>query len=206
MSHRLLTVFAFAAVSLMSAFQAHAAIVYDEGVSGDLSGSGLTPTSISLGVGSNQIFGTTGRSEALVQDRDYFAVSIPSGYEIVSLIELAGTTVVSGVSFLAVQTGTQVTVSQTPADATGLLGWLHFPATAVDIDVLTALGSSGAGATDFVPPLPSGNYAFWVQDTGIGSSSYGFDIVVAVPEPGVATALLVGLAAVGVARARRLRG
>jgi hypothetical protein len=64
----------------------------------------------------------------------------------------------------------------------------------------------GLGATDFVPPLPSGDYALWVQDTGIGSSSYGFSIVVALPEPGTATTLLVGLLALAVARVRSARG
>lgn len=206
MSHLARMTLTFAVVSLATAFHANAAIVYDEGVSGDLSGDGLAPTSISLGTGSNEIFGSTGRTLELGTDRDYFTVTVPTGYEIVSLVELAGTTVVSGVSFLAVQTGTQVTVSQTPDDATGLLGWIHYFPTSVDVEILEALGSGGMGATDFTPPLPSGNYAFWIQDTGLGSSSYGFDIVVALPEPGVAAALLLGLTALGVARVRQRSG
>ena len=205
MSIRRALALAVAAFSFPPASLTHAAIVFDEAVSGDLSGSGLTPSSISLGVGSNQIFGSTGR-DALGVDRDYFTVQIPAGYAFVSLLELAGTTVVSGVSFIAIQGGTQVTVSQTPVDATGLLGWNHFAPTAVDTEILAALGSGGFGATDFTPPLPAGNYAFWIQDTGLGSSSYGFDIVVAVPEPGAAAALLVGVVALGVARGRPRRG
>ena len=178
--------------------------MYVESADGDLSGDGLAPTSISVAAGSNEIYGTTGRVET-VTDRDYFAISVPTGHEIVALIEKAGTTTVGGVSFLAVQTGPQVTVPVSPPDATGLLGWIHYFAVISDTDILVGLGSSGGGATDFVPPLPAGDYAFWIQDTGLGSSSYGFDLVIApVPEPG-AGALLVGLLAFGLARARSNR-
>jgi hypothetical protein len=202
MSHLLRLMFAFAAVSLLAALDAHAAIVYVESVSGDLSGNGLAPTSISVGVGSNEIYGNTGRNSTTGTDRDYFTISVPTGRQIIALVEKAGTTTVGGVSFFAVQPGTQVTVPVSPSDATGLLGWMHYFGTATDVDTLEALGSNGFGATNFTPPLPAGAYAFWVQDTGLGSSSYGFDIVIA-PEPGVAALLLLGCGAFGLARTRR---
>jgi hypothetical protein len=205
MSHRPRKAFAFAAAALALAFRAEAGIVYDESLSDDLSGDGLAPTSISVLVGSNEIHGSTGRTLELGTDRDYFHITVPSGHRIVSLIERAGTTTVGGVSFIAVEAGTQVTVPTTISDATGLLGWLHYGPVDSDTDVLAALGSSGFGATDFVPPLPAGDYAFWIQDTGLGSSSYGFDIVVAVPEAGTAAALLLASLALGAARARPQR-
>ena len=201
MLHRLRLTFAFAAVSLAGALNAHAAVVYIEAGSGDLSGSGLAPTSISVGVGSNEIYGSTGRTTESGTDRDYFTISVPTGHEIVALVEKAGTTTVGGVSFLAVQSGAQVTVPMAPDDATGLLGWIHYFGATADADILASLGSNGFGATDFIPPLPAQDYAFWIQDTGLGSSSYGFDIVIApVPEPATAAALLVGALAFGLAR------
>ena len=202
MSQRMRIAFAFAAVLLVFASRAGAGIVYVEAVSGDLSGSGLAPTSISLGVGSNEIFGSTGRSTELGTDRDYFTVTVPTGHGIFALIERAGTTTVGGVSFLGVQAGPQVTVPTSSADATGLLGWIHYFGATADTDILVDLGTGGFGATDFVPPLPAQDYAFWIQDTGLGSASYGFDIVIApLPEPGAAP-LLVGLVAFGLARGR----
>ncbi|MEX2205901.1 MAG: hypothetical protein WEF50_06695 [Myxococcota bacterium] len=198
---------AFAVVSLAAAFGAHAGVVYHEEISGDLSGDGLAPTSVELAVGSNEIYGSTGRTVEAGTDRDYFAISVPTGHEIIALIEKAGTTTVGGVAFLAVQTGSQVTVPVTPDDATGLLGWIHYFGATEDRDILADLGSNGFGATDFVPPLPAGDYAFWVQDTGLGSASYGFDFVIApVPEPSAAAALLLGLLAFGLARGLPKRG
>ncbi len=206
MLHRLRLAFAFAVVLLLCTANAHAAIVYIEASSGDLSGDGLAPTSIAVEAGSNEIYGSTGRTAEAGTDRDYFAISVPTGHQIVALIEKAGTTSVGGVSFLAVQVGTQVTVPVSPSDATGLLGWIHYFGATADTDILEALGSNGFGATDFIPPLPSGDYAFWIQETGLGSSSYGFDIVISpVPEPSAAAGLLVGLLAFGLARARAQR-
>jgi hypothetical protein len=125
----------------------------------------------------------------------------------VALVEKAGTTSVGGVAFLGVQVGGQVTVPVSPSDATGLLGWIHYFGVTADADILEALGSNGFGATDFIPPLPSGDYAFWIQDTGLGSASYGFDIVISpVPEPRVAAALLLACGALAISRARRALG
>lgn len=192
---------AFAAVSLAVGFDAHAGVVHHEEISGDLSGDGLAPTSVDVAAGSNEIYGSTGRTVETGTDRDYFAISVPTGHEIIALIEKAGTTSVGGVAFLAVQVGSQVTVPVSPSDATGLLGWIHYFGATEDRDILVELGSNGFGATDFVPPLPAGDYAFWIQDTGLGSAIYGFDIVIApVPEPSAAAALLVGLLGFGLAR------
>jgi hypothetical protein len=203
-SRGLLAIALFAA-TIAGAANARAGIVYDEAVSGDFSGDGLVPTSVALEPGSNQILGVTGRA-GFDPDRDYFTVTIPDGYEIVALLELAGTTVSDAVSFFGIQAGTQVTVPPFAGDATGLLGWAHYQAALVDTDILPAVGAGGAGATGFVPPLPAGDYAFWIQDTGNANPNYGFDIVVALPEPGVAAALLLACTALAGARASRTRG
>jgi len=69
----------------------YAASVYNEAVSGDLSNSGLTPTALSFSSGSNQVSGTTGNSNGF--DRDYFTFTVPSGNQLTSIIESAGTSV-----------------------------------------------------------------------------------------------------------------
>lgn len=202
--------FVFASLLVLAALplwlpgSAAAATIHDEAVNGDLSGDGLAPNSLTVSAGSNQIFGTTGRDAVTGVDRDYFTITVPLGYQFVSLIELPGTTVVGGISFLGIQTGSQVTVPTNAADATGLLGWTHYGPAAAPLDILPAVGIPIAGSTGFTPPLGAGAYAFWIQDTGAGSSSYGFDIVIAaVPEPGAAAVVWLGLMALGVARARR---
>ena len=176
---------------------AHAAVVYSEAVSGDLSDSGLSPTVIGLAAGSNQILGSTGRNAAGTVDRDYFTVSVPAGLSLTALIELPGTTTGgAGVSFIGLQSGAQVTLAPTATSAAGLLGWSHYGATP-NVDLLPAIGASGNGASGFAPPLPAGRYAFWVQELAAGSFSYGFDLVLDAPRAAVPEPTSLALAALG---------
>jgi hypothetical protein len=64
---------------------AHGALGYDESVSGDLSNSGLTPTAVSVGLGSNPILGSTGNHTGTGIDLDYFSITVPSGAALSSL-------------------------------------------------------------------------------------------------------------------------
>src|SRR5689334_23034650 len=68
----------------------HASVAYDESLNGDLSNLGSAPTFITLGVGANEIFGTTGRN-ANGPDRDYFSFAVPTGYQITQFLLLPGT-------------------------------------------------------------------------------------------------------------------
>lgn len=188
--------------------QAHAAApaAWDESTSGDLSNSGLSPTLISLGLGSNLIAGTTGRIAGVV-DRDYFRLTLPPGWQLDTLTVLPGTTALgtSGLSFIAVQAGAQVTVNPTGGSATGLLGWAHYGENDLGTDILQIMGF-GPGASGFFGSLPSGSYAFWVQDTGTGTANYRFDFAVSVvPEPAAEWLMLVGFAVLGGLRVRRRR-
>jgi len=182
---------------------AHAATAWDETVSGDLANQGASPTQVSLGLGSNIVSGTTGRSAGVV-DRDYFSFTLPAGWQLDSLTVLPGTTFLgaSSASFIAVQAGTQVTVNPTGGSATGLLGWWHYSENDLGTDILPVIGI-GAGASGFFGSLPAGSYAFWVQDTGTGSAAYHFDFSVsAVPETSTSLLLLAGLAGLGLLRRR----
>ena len=162
---------------------ARAQVVFNEGSMGDFSNSGLAPTFVSVNAGSNLIFGTTGRGAAGI-DRDYFTITIPTGFAFTALLELPGTTVGGPVSFLGLQAGSQVTLPTNAATATGLLGWTHYGSAVVATNLFPTMSIPLNGSSGFTAPLGAGSYSFWVQDFNTGSFNYGFDVqVTAVPEP-----------------------
>ena len=188
--------------------QAYAAVVYDEAVSGDFSDSGLSPTPISVAVGSNEIRGTTGRPGA-VPDRDYFTITVPSGLVLSALTVLPGTMPGNLVSFIGLQAGNQVTLPVTTTTATGLLGYWLYSTSDINTDILDDMARPANGSSGFSTPLGAGSYAFWVQEVNIPVSPYGFDIVLAaataVPEPTSIASMMAGVVGLGLARRRRVK-
>ncbi len=196
--------FSALALALLGSGIAHASVIYDESISGDLSNSGLTPTVLTVSIGSNQIFGTTGA--AAEPDRDYFTFTVPTGLLLSAITILPGTQSIgpSGDSFFGVQVGPQVTVPVLPPDATGLLGWIHYDAGDVGTNILPEMGLSDFGATGFTPPLSSGTYSFWLQEGNVGTVPYGLDFtIVASPEPGSWSMLVLALALFGIQAGRK---
>jgi hypothetical protein len=175
---------------------AHAAVVYSEGI--DLSGDGNAPTLVNVGPGHNEIDGMTGNG-----DKDYFKIVVAGNERLDSLTVLPGTTILGAVSFIAIGAGDTLTTTTT----TGLLGWTHYSPTSGNILPAMGLSSSAAppGATGFTPPLGPGTYTFWVQDFNPGTATYHFDLVLsAVPEPEVYVAMLAGLALLALGWRRRV--
>lgn len=180
-----------AAALLAATTAAQAATVWDEALQGDLSNNGRAPTNIAMTAGHNQVIGTMGNAGSGVE-RDYFNFTIPVGHELTSLWLLPTTDVSGGASFLALQSGPQVTVSTTGAGVEALYGFNHYGADLIGQDILaTIVGPQKA-------PLPAGTWSVWIQETG-GPVRYGLDFVItsAVPEP--ATALSLGLGLLGLA-------
>jgi len=174
---------------------AQAGIVYQESVSGDFSGNGLSPTSISVALGSNQVFGTTGRDANAVVDRDYLTFTVPVGALWSGLLVLPGTTTLGNLGFIGLQAGNQVTVATNAVNAAGLLGYRHYNAADINTDILAEIGTAGNSSTGFTPPLGAGTYSLWIQETGTGTSNYGFDILLtAAPEPATYFTMLLALA------------
>jgi len=191
-----------AIAGVLSVLSAPAA-AYDEFVSGDLSGNGLTPTFIALVSGSNPVFGTTG-NPGTGTDRDYFSIAIPVGFQLSQFMLLPGSAVIGNSTFLGLQAGTQVTLPANAPSASGLMGAMHYTSAMVGTDLLAVLGVPFAGSSGFTPPLAAGNYAFWVQDFGAGTVPYSFNLVVtAVPEPDTYALMLAALGFTGFIARRR---
>jgi len=207
--HHLLArlVLALPALLAAGAAGAQANVAWDETAQGDFAGSGLVPTAIALGQGSNLVLGSTGRTAGVV-DRDYFSFTLAAGTQLDSITVLPGSSFLGtgAASFIAVQAGPQVTVNPTGGSPEGLLGWVHYSENDVGTDILGLMGI-GPGAIGFAGPLPAGTYSFWVQDTGTGVANFRFDFAVsAVPEPAGWALALAGLAGVAGWRARRRAG
>lgn len=173
---------------------ASAATIWDESVDGDLSSNRLAPTVLTLAVGSNTISGTV-----IAGERDYFRFNVGAGQQVTQII-LSGYAP-ANLGFLAVQTGTTITVDPLAPVAGPLLGYVHTAGAQVGTDILDDM-ALGAGSIGFVPPLGANDYSFWMQQTSAILTSYSFDVVL-VPEPATASLLALGLGLLTVAGRRR---
>jgi len=193
-------------ISIMAP-SAGATTIYDESASGDLSNSGLSPTTLTVSSGLNEIFGSTGRN-ANGLDRDYLTFTVPGGFELAGIIPLPGTASGGLVSFIGLQAGAEVTVSPSASDATGLLGWWHYSAADINTNILVEMGVPAMDSSGFSIPLGPGAYSLWIQDFNTGTFNYGFDLnlvrAAATPEPSSYVLTAIGMLIIGAA-SRRLR-
>lgn len=189
---------------------AGANVVHNETTSGDLSTDYQNPTLVTVGVGSNQILGQTGRTVTGGPiDRDYFTITIPAGQALTAVNVLPNTQgdgVNPQVSFIGIRLGTQGTnpAGTQTAQAADLLGYYLVGINDIGNDILGTIGQSNLltpAAQGFSGPLlgsgPAGTaYTFWLQETTVGSFSYGIDLQIA-PVPVPAAVWLFGSALLG---------
>jgi hypothetical protein len=179
------------------ALPAHASVIWDESVNGDLSNLGSSPTALTMAAGSNTVLGVTG-DQGQGTDRDYFRFDVPVGTVLSSIMLLDNTTVSGSVSFLAIEAGPQITATPSGGNVQDLLGYGHYGNDQIGTNLLPAIVVAPG------PGLRSGPYSVWVQDTG-GPAPYGFDFVVTpVPLPAAAGLLFSGLAGLATRRRRKV--
>lgn len=154
------------------------AATWEEGVDGDLSSNQSVPSLLTLSGGSNSIIGTVGGPDG----QDWITITVPIGFELSALnLETFGATTDS-TAFTGVAAGS--VFAGDPLNAGSYLGYTHFGPGNVGTNLLPAMASANL-AQGFTLPLPAGDYAFLIQQTGPATTAYQFDCLaaVAVPEP-----------------------
>lgn len=180
-----------AIVSAAVAFAAPAAadVIWDEAINGDLSNDHLNPTFLALAPGSNMVFGDTTPEPQL--DPDYFALVVPVGYELSSII-FEEYVSADDQAFFAVEAGPKIT---SPFDPSALLSAVLIgsaPGTMQGDELLDDLQNPNVFG-GFTGNLQAGTYTFWYQEITT-ATDYGFDFVITpVPAPATATLAVGGL-------------
>lgn len=147
-------------------------ILYDEAITGDLSNDRTQPTTLTLTVGGNIISGATVR-----RDREYFNVNVPLGQELQAIL-LTDYQSADEIAFVGVQKGLEFTEPPSGTVVSNLLGWTHFGPSIepVGADLLDNMGQ-GEGALGFTGTLSAGDYTFWLQQTGVTTTTFAVNFV-----------------------------
>lgn len=151
------------AFGLLLFAHAHAAIVYDEGTDGDLSGVFSTPTLLTLNPGANTIIGNIGQNGNTgatdQSDADYFGFNIAPNFELTSIfVDDYSTAPPNTQSLIAYTSGTSFSGQQSSD--------IEFLALFSLNEELINVITNGTGF------LAAGEYAFWIQETASGITDY----------------------------------
>jgi hypothetical protein len=181
---------------------------YNEATDPEISGDAQNPTAIALTpMGLTSISGSiTGAGSGVSTDIDYFKVTVPSGQFLGNVFVRTGTTAGGNGSFIGLFPGA---VGKPAASTTGadLLGYYLYKPADIGTDILDDMGTftfNGNTSQHFTPPLPAGDYTFWVQEGSLGTFNYNFDLAL-VPEPTSCAVMLAGAGMLTMRRRRAMR-
>jgi hypothetical protein len=192
---------AIASGMLVWVARAGAGTLWDESISGDLSGDQSAPNPFTLSAGTNAVIGSL-RTSASTDNQDWIALTVQSGMQL-SAVVLKTYVSTDQQGFTGVQAGTNFVGST--VDPASYLGYSHFGTGPGNIgqDILPTM-STAAGASGFTIPLNSGSYVFLIQQTGSAATSYEFDYIV-IPEPATVTLVAFGCGVIFLRRRRSLK-
>ncbi len=186
--------FALTLPALLCASVASADVLYDEAISGDLSGDRFNPTQGGvLALGSNTL-----TASVVVDDLDFITFNVPAGSELAAVTLTAFDSTLGNRAFMGIQAGSIFTLDPGAPNPAELLGYVLFGSDQLGADLLPAMGSA-AGAMGFSGSLPAGDYTLWIQETSQDQDTFTLDFVT-VPSPSAAAVLL---AAGGMLQRRR---
>jgi hypothetical protein len=165
----------FAIVLLMAAMAvpASAAVIWNEGVNGDLSSSEAAPTAISLAVGSSTIIGSV---NGFPLDRDYITFTIGAGQVLSHLYLIALSP--NNLAFTAFNTGS---TSFVPSGATNglFLSGIHIDAADITKDLMPFYDTRNVTTNSLPSPsLGPGTYCWMIQQTSPVLQSYTVEFVI----------------------------
>jgi len=165
----------FAIVMLLAAMAvpASAAVIWNEGINGDLSSSEAAPTGISFGVGTNQILGTVSGSPL---DRDYITFTIAPGQTLSHLNLIAFSP--DNLAFSAFNSGS---TSFIPSGATNglFLSGIHIAGADVGSDMMPFYDTRNVTTNSLASPsLGPGTYCWMIQQTSPIAQSYTVEFVI----------------------------
>ena len=186
---------------LISTGTATAANIWNEPIDGELSDDYLNPTALTLTIGgaSDDVFFQT--PESLITDRDYFTITVASGYELSALVLAQfDTSPSTNLGFIAIASGANFPTSGASPNPALLLGYALVGAAHVGTDILDDLGAA-AGTIGFSGSLGSGTYSFWAQDNTASDEDWTISFVTSpIPEPSTGLLMGLGLAGFGIIR------
>lgn len=136
--------------------------VFDEASGIDASDDNLAPTPIPLAIGTSTIV-VNQQGDALGRDIDYITFDVPMGQELAELTLDAYTADANNLAFLGLQSGSVFTTDASSTGPGDLLGGVVYGAPNTGTDLLPMMAQLGTG---FTPPLASGSYTLWFNQTG----------------------------------------
>lgn len=175
-----------------------AATLWNEAVSGDLSGNHLAPTPVTFTSGTNTLMGSMGDAPAdgIPLDRDIFTFTIAPGFQLNAIDVIAYSPLSQ--PFYAIAPGTSISIT----DPSGHLA--NTLVTGLNDLLFQMAGGSFSGGTGISSPLGPGTYTAWFQEVS-AVVTYQMDYqVAAVPEPSHGMLLLSGIGGLLIRRSRRM--
>ncbi len=146
------------------------AVTFNEASDGDLSGDPANPTSLALGLGTNEVTATQqGDAEPGGRDIDYVSFTVAEGQELTEIVIADYQAGAGNLAFLGLQEGPVSTVDPANPSAADLLGGITYGSGDVGGNVLGTIGTL-PGAIGFEGSLPAGTYTLWLNQTGPAST------------------------------------
>jgi hypothetical protein len=139
-------------------------VAFSETWGGDLSNSPANPTAIDLDFPGPVLITATQRGAAFGRDIDCFTFAVPFGAELATLRVAAYSSAPGNPAFIGLGAGSSLAIDPNAPDLSLLLGGATYGAADVGTDILPRMATL-AGAQGFTPPLPTGAYTVWLDQS-----------------------------------------